>query len=331
MLFLTKLTTAFPRTSWQDVTVLVALSGGADSVALLRGLAELKGNSGEGRLIAAHFNHHLRGAESDVDEVFVRDLTNKLNISAEFGSSDAPTGSTGDGIEAAARAARYEFLTEAAKRVGARYVVTAHTADDQVETVLHRILRGTGISGLAGIPKARELSPGISLLRPLLSVTRSEVLDYLSSHQQPFREDSSNASPAFTRNRLRHELLPLLEKGYAPSLRTSLLRLSKLSEENQDILSSLVEPLMVNVRQRDKTLILDCAALAPLHRHLLREFFLCLWSDHHWPQQDMTLEKWDQLAMLIQQPAATAPAQTLPGGIRAERIGDELRLSRNLD
>ncbi|MCE9526209.1 MAG: tRNA lysidine(34) synthetase TilS, partial [Planctomycetales bacterium] len=131
MLFLSKLAAAFPPASWQDVTVLVAVSGGADSVALLRGLLELKGSSGEGRLIAAHFNHHLRGIESDTDEVFVRDLANELNIPLQVGSSDAPTGSMGDGIEAAARAARYEFLTEAAKRVGARYVVTAHTADDQ--------------------------------------------------------------------------------------------------------------------------------------------------------------------------------------------------------
>ncbi|MFN0017343.1 MAG: tRNA lysidine(34) synthetase TilS [Pirellulaceae bacterium] len=331
MLFLPKLATAFPPASWQDVTVLVAVSGGADSVALLRGLLELKGGAGEGRLIAAHFNHHLRGAESDSDEVFVRGLANQLNIPVECGSSDAPTGSTGDGIEAAAREARYEFLIAAAERVGARYVVTAHTADDQVETVLHRILRGTGISGLAGIPKARELSPGISLLRPLLTVTRIEVLAYLSSHQQLFREDSSNASPAITRNRLRHQLLPLLEREYAPSLRSSLLRLGKLAEENQDLLASLVQPLLSHVQHRDNTLVIDCAALAPLHRHLLREFFLRLWSDHHWPQQDMTLEKWDQLATLAQQPAATAAAQTLPGGIRAERIGDELKLSRSLN
>ena len=330
--FLPKLAAAFPPGTWQDVTTLVAVSGGADSVALLRGLAHLKGNLGDGRIIAAHFNHRLRGAESDADEAFVRQLTSDLNIPLEVGSSGAPTNSTGDGIEAAARAARYSFLTDTAHRVGARYVVTAHTADDQVETVLHRILRGTGISGLAGIPRARELSPAVALVRPLLAITRAEVLAFLATLPQPYREDSSNASPAFTRNRLRHELLPLLEKEYAPALRAALLRLSKLAEENQAYLAAELEPLLAaHVQRRGNTVIIKCPPLAPLHRHLLRELFLRIWTIHHWPQQDMTLEKWDQLATLVQQPALTAPPQSLPSGIRAERIGEELRLSRRPD
>lgn len=329
--FLPKLAFAFPSATWQDVTTLVAVSGGADSVALLRGLASLKGNLGQGRIMAAHFNHHLRGAESDADEAFVRQLASDLNIPLEVGGSNAPTDSTGDGIEAAARAARYSFLTETAHRVGARYVVTAHTADDQVETVLHRILRGTGISGLAGIPRARELSPAVALVRPLLAITRAEVLAFLASLPQPFREDSSNASRSFTRNRIRHELLPLLEKEYAPSLRASLLRLSKLAEENQAYLAGELEPLLsAHVQQRGNIIILDCGPLALLHRHLLRELFLRIWTLHHWPQQDMTLEKWDQLATLVQQPASTPP-QSLPSGIRAERIAQELRLSRRSD
>ena len=327
--FLPQLSAAFPPATWQDVTTLVAVSGGADSVALLRGLVQLKGTAGEGRVLAAHFNHHLRGAESDADEAFVRQLARDLNVPLEVGNSGQPTNSTGDGLEAAARAARYDFLTETAHRVGARFVVTAHTADDQVETVLHRILRGTGIGGLAGIPRARELSPGISLLRPLLAVTRAEVLAYLASLPQPFREDSSNASSAFTRNRIRNELLPLLEKEYAPALRASLLRLSKLAEENQAYLASELELLLAqHVQHRSDSIVLDCRPLAPLHRHLLRELFLRIWSDDHWPQQDMTLEKWDQLATLVQQQSPSTPPQTLPGGIRAERIGDELKLTR---
>ena len=323
--FRSKLAAAFLPATWQDVSVLVAVSGGADSVALLRGLVELKGNSGSGRLIAAHFNHRLRGAESDADEAFVCDLANRLEVSLEIGRSESPTGSTGDGLEAAARAARYEFLTTTAQRVGARYVLTAHTADDQVETILHRILRGTGISGLAGIPRARELAPGISLLRPLLAVTRNEVLAYLASATQPFREDSSNASLAFTRNRIRRELLPLLEKEYAPALRSALLRLSKLAEENQEYLGTVLEPLLSqHVQQRSGTVAINCTPLASVHRHLLRELFLRIWSDQNWSQQDMTLGKWDQLAAIVQNPAADA--LTLPGGIRAERTGGQLTL-----
>ena len=327
MSFLSKLAASFPPQTWQNVTVLVAVSGGADSVAMLRGLAELRVFSSEGRLIAAHFNHHLRGAESDGDEAFVRELAQGLNIPLEVGSSGAPTGSMGDGIEAAARAARYEFLNATARRIGARYVVTAHTSGDQVETVLHRILRGTGISGLAGIPKARELTAGISLLRPLLSVSRAEVLSFLASLQQSFREDSSNASLEFARNQLRRELLPLLEREYAPKIRSALLRLSQIAAANQDLLTSLVEPLLAQVQRRSNSVVLDCASLAPLHSHLLREFLVRLWSAEGWPQQDMSFDKWSQLATLIQQPDAPAGAQILPGGITAEKIGAELRLS----
>ncbi|MBC7855194.1 MAG: tRNA lysidine(34) synthetase TilS [Pirellulaceae bacterium] len=326
--FLPRLAVAFPPGTWQDVTILVAVSGGADSVALLRGLVQLKRKVGDGRIIAAHFNHRLRGEESDADETFVRQLARDLNIRLEVGRSNARSDSTGDGIEAAARAARYSFLTETAHRIGARYVVTAHTADDQVETVLHRIIRGTGIGGLAGIPRVRELSTATALARPLLAITRAEVLAFLTALPQPFREDSSNASRAHTRNRIRHGLLPLLESEYAPALRASLLRLSKLAEDNQAYLAAELEPLLsAHVHKRGNTIILDCLPLAPLHRHLLRELCLRIWTIHHWPQQDMTLEKWDQLATLVQQPAPIAP-QCLPSGIRAERIGDELWLSR---
>jgi tRNA(Ile)-lysidine synthase len=329
--FLLKLTANFPPGSWRDVTVLAAVSGGADSVALLRGLVQLKGNSGEGRIIAAHFNHRLRGAESAADEAFVRRFAEGLNLPLEVGSGDVPTDSTGDGLEAAARAARYAFLTATAHCVGARYVVTAHTADDQVETVLHRILRGTGIGGLAGIPRARELSPAVALVRPLLAVTRAEVLTFLASLAQPFREDSSNTSLAFTRNRLRHQLLPLLETEYAPTLRASLLRLSKLAEENQAYLTDQLSPLLAqHVHERGNTIILDCPPLALFHPHLLRELFLRIWTDHDWPQQAMTLEKWDQLATLVRQPASATPGQPLPGGIRAERNGNELQLTRRI-
>ena len=325
--FLLKLSASFPPESWRDVTTLVAVSGGADSVALLRGLVLLQEQAGVGRLIAAHFNHRLRGEESDADENFVRQIALDLGIPCEAASSHSPMVSHGDGVEASARAARYAFLTEAAHRVGARYVVTAHTADDQVETVLHRVLRGTGIGGLAGIPRARELSPAVSLLRPLLGVTRQEVLAFIVSLQQPFREDSSNASPSFTRNRIRNELFPLLEREYAPAIRDSLLRLARLARENQDLLASQLEPLLDKLVQlRGGSVVLDCANLRGIHRHLLRELLIRIWAKQRWSQQDMTLDKWDQLATLALSPATTSSSMNLPGDIRAARMQDELRL-----
>lgn len=334
--FLSKLAVAWPPETWRDVTLLVAVSGGADSVALLRGLLLLKkgtGGPGEGRIVAAHFNHRLRGAESDADEEFVRQLAQELDLPFEVGSCESGLNLTGDGLEAAARAARYAFLTDAAHRFGARYVVTAHTSDDQVETVLHRILRGTGISGLAGIPLVRELSPAVSVVRPLLGVARAEVIAFLDSLGQSYSEDSSNVLAAFTRNRIRHELLPHLERDLAPDIRAALLRLARLAEENQDYLDSQLEPLLSQrVTRRGESIVIDCAGLAPIHRHLLRELLIRIWSLERWPQQDMTLEKWDQLAALAQSTAAPRKGQpevqSLPGPIRAEKRVSELWLTR---
>ena len=139
------------------MTVLAAVSGGADSVALLRAVAALK-TGGAGRLCVAHFNHKLRD-QADEDQQFVVALCKQIGLSCETGASDVAqlAANEGEGIEPAARRARYEFLKQAAGRVGARFVLTAHTADDQAETILHRIIRGTGIAGLAGMSRSRRL------------------------------------------------------------------------------------------------------------------------------------------------------------------------------
>ncbi len=158
-----KLRDAWPPSDWNDVTVIAAVSGGPDSVALVRGLANLKrAGGGRGRLIVAHFDHQLR-PNSESDATFVRSLAAKLELAYEQGAADVSTAARerGDGIEAAARAARYGFLLETANRFGARYVATGHTADDQVESVLFNILRGTSLAGLAGIePRAAAGSIG---------------------------------------------------------------------------------------------------------------------------------------------------------------------------
>src|SRR5262245_22639104 len=186
--FLANLAAAWPPANWQDVTVLVAVSGGADSAALLRGLVEIRA-AGEGRLIAAHFNHKLRGAESDADQAFVEQLGRELGVKVVAGRR---AGEGGLATEESLREARYEFLTSISGVYGARYVATAHTADDQVETVLLNVLRGTGLAGLAGIPRIRQLAEATTLIRPLLDVTRADVLEFLAGLKQPFREDASN-------------------------------------------------------------------------------------------------------------------------------------------
>ncbi|MEN6451126.1 MAG: tRNA lysidine(34) synthetase TilS, partial [Thermoguttaceae bacterium] len=207
-----KLYEAWPPAQWTELTVVVAVSGGCDSVALLRAMVALK-TGGAGRLIAAHLNHQLR-PDAHADERFVVELCGRLGVPCDVGRVDVGASARGgEGVEAAARRARYRFLEETAGRRGARFVATAHTADDQAETVLHRIIRGTGLRGLAGMSRTRPLGHA-TLIRPLLGVRHAELLAYLESLGQPFREDSSNLDLHFTRNKIRRALLPRLEAGY---------------------------------------------------------------------------------------------------------------------
>jgi len=325
--FAQQLALAWPPEGWRDLTVLVAISGGADSVALLRGLAEIR-LAGPGRLVGAHFNHRLRGAESDADEQFVVELCRGLGLSCEVGRADAGRlSATGaDGLEAAAREARYAFLQAAAERLGARYVVTAHTADDQAETILHRIVRGTGLAGLAGMPRYRPLGPAVTLLRPLLGLRRSDVTAYLAELGQPYREDATNADAIYTRNRIRLELLPQLARQYNPQVVESLLRLGRLAGESQSVIAAQVNALLPKcVRHESPNRIsIDCRAVASQPRAIVRELVVVAWRGQGWGEQSMGFDHWERLADLVQY---TSPATlTLPGAVQATRRGDELNL-----
>ena len=325
-----QLAAAWPPKNWRDVTVLVAVSGGADSVALLRGLLEIR-EAGEGRLIVAHFNHRLRGVESDGDQTFVVELAERLGLTVVAGWREAGAEGGSDGAtEESLRDARYAFLTQESGVYGARYVATAHTADDQVETVLLNVLRGTGLAGLAGIPRIRPLAESTTLIRPLLGVSRAAVLEYLAALEQPFREDASNRSLDYTRNRIRHELLPLLARDYNPHVREALRRLSQLAGEADDELCGratqhqelLVRPIAGGVE-------LLTESLAPMSDYLIRTLLQSIWRQQRWPLQDMSRDKWQQLLALTRATDAAAPAaQMFPGGIRAERSQSQLRLTR---
>ncbi|HEY1786174.1 MAG TPA: tRNA lysidine(34) synthetase TilS [Pirellulales bacterium] len=313
--------------------VLVAVSGGADSVALLRAVVALK-TAGGGRLAVAHFNHRLR-ADAGQDAQFVADLALRLHLECEIGEADtaAAARATGDGLEAAARSERYRFLQAAAERIGARYVVTAHTADDQVETILHRILRGTGIGGLAGMRRSRRLSDAVSLIRPLLGLARVDVLAYLAELGQPYRDDPSNASHAHTRNRIRHSLLPLLAADYNRDVRSALLRLGAAAGDAQRIIDRLVGQLLesaVSFAGRCRASV-DCDRLAGEDRHLVRELFVAIWRRQGWPQQAMTFAHWDRLAdVALAAPLPPSPIRhghNLPGAVVAERAGAMISLT----
>ena len=177
--------------------IICAVSGGADSVALLFSLYLLKEKL-DFRLSAAHFNHNLRGEESNRDEQFVRDFCDRYDIPLMVGSSTVTSGKKG--LEAAARDARYSYLRSLPGKIA-----TAHTADDNAETVLLHLIRGTGLKGLGGITPISG-----NVIRPMLSVTRQDVENFLQEWSLPHIEDSSNQTDAFLRNRLRHHVMPLL-------------------------------------------------------------------------------------------------------------------------
>lgn len=179
--------------------VVCAVSGGADSVALLFGMYLLKDKLGV-TLSAAHFNHCLRGAESDRDEQFVRDFCAGYGIELTVGSGEVVPGKKG--LEAAARDARYRFLTGLGGKIA-----TAHTADDNAETVLLHLIRGTGLKGLGGITPIRG-----NLIRPMLGITRQEVMAFLQEYHLHYITDSSNDTDLFLRNRIRHHVMPLLQQ-----------------------------------------------------------------------------------------------------------------------
>jgi len=323
--FEAELAQSWPAERWRNVSVIIACSGGADSTALVRGLAELRGQ-GAGQLAVAHLNHQLRGGESDRDQQFVEALCKEINLPC-FVETIVVEGD-GDGIEAAARDARYAFLQRTAEASGARYVVTGHTANDQAETILHHILRGTSVTGLAGMPRSRPLSPAVTLLRPMLDISRQEVLDYLAALNQPYREDASNADTVFTRNRIRHELMPLLAEKYHPNVVDNLLRLGRNAKDAVDVIDSLATALMDECHRVDPdgASVVDCRRLANEPPHLVRELMVAIWKQRGWPRQSMTFDHWEQLRMMACNQSDARAAATLPGKIQAKHERDRLIL-----
>jgi len=214
--------------------VAVAVSGGADSVALLRVLLELRSELGIVPAVA-HFNHGLRTVDSDADEEFVDELARRhgLRFFAGHGKVREHAVSNKLSLEHAARELRYQWLIELAHEQRFEAIATAHTRDDQAETVLMKFLRGAGTKGLAGIHPVL-LRDGVRIVRPLLETARAEVEQYLTALEQPWREDETNRNPRFTRNRIRHELLPMLERDYNPNLRELLSQAAQVALAEED-------------------------------------------------------------------------------------------------
>ncbi len=254
--------------------VAVAVSGGADSVALLRLMLDLRADLGI-VLAVAHFNHRLRGEASQADEAFVAELAKQHDVDCFVGHGDVRDHAFTSklSIEAAGRELRYRWLARLAAEQRFDAVATAHTLDDQAETVLLKFLRGAGTRGLAGIYPALGLA-GLRIVRPLLGVCRREVETYLEGLGQQWREDESNLDRRFTRNRVRHDLLPLLEREFNPNIRALLSDAAEVARAEEMYWQALVGPELASRMSESGGLAIADLPQLPLalQRRLLKAF-----------------------------------------------------------
>jgi tRNA(Ile)-lysidine synthase len=318
----------------EDIVV-VAVSGGADSVCLLHVLAKWRKGPGI-KLHVAHLDHQLRGVESEADAKYVSDLAGSLGIPITIDRQDVAAYRIERNftIEEAARELRYAFLARVAKEVGANRIAIGHTRDDQVETILMHILRGTGITGLCGLAPCSPMaydSWGMSwpakqsnllVIRPLLDITREETTSYCQEHQLEPRIDSSNRSLSFFRNRLRLQLLPLLRQ-YNPSVDQALLRLADIAKEDNAFIEQQASELWDEVaRQENNAIYLDRKQIASLpialQRQLLRAAVTRLAGD----TRDIEAGHIEAARSLLNKP--TGKRISLPHGFICQGGYDEL-------
>ncbi|MFI5353785.1 MAG: tRNA lysidine(34) synthetase TilS [Candidatus Binatales bacterium] len=300
----------------RDALILLALSGGADSVALLHALAALRERFGY-RLAAAHFNHHLRGDESDRDQDFVCDLCARAQIELVVGHAEDLGGCN---LEERARELRYRFLHSAADRIGASHIALAHHSDDQAETVLIRLLRGTGVAGLGAMAEASG-----RLVRPMLSLGRGEIIDYLNAIGARFVTDSTNRSPAILRNRLRAELIPMLERDYAPQFGRRLGELADEMRSLDDFVSAAAEAELDRSPGAGGALSIDIARFATLHPALAAVVIRALVRRQTGTLRRLTRAHVEAMRRLCLDGPPNGTIN-LPSGWRAERQYGRLRL-----
>lgn len=259
-------------------SLLLAVSGGADSVALTHAMYELSSELGL-HLHIGHLNHALRGREAEEDTAFVRQLAAGLGLAVKMGRADVRGRSRRRGIslEMAAREARYGFLRRAARAFGTDTVVTAHTADDLAETVVLKMARGAGPHGLAGIRWRIDLE-GITVVRPLLAATRADVITFLNRRNLSWREDTSNTDLSFLRNRVRHEILPILAARLNPQIGNALRRTADILREEDEWIEQIAEGELAKCRVHGSRAApaLDVVAVAQrplaLRRRMLRRW-----------------------------------------------------------
>ena len=308
----------------------MALSGGPDSSALLLALTEAAdaGLPVPRPAAAAHFHHGLRGADADEDAEFSTSLSQSLDIPCRVVRGTVPK-NTGRSPNDAARRARYTFLEETARDMGATHIATGHTADDQAETVLGRVLRGTSVDGLAGIPPRRNLAPALLLVRPILGLRRADVEAYCAFRGIVPRRDPSNEKDRYTRSRLRKRL-PLLVGDFNIHLIPALNRLAAHAAADSDYLTAQADTLWHETTQGSTPACVwfNAARLSHEHAALRRRVLLrgiLEIAEAAGAEEDAATAAWVDVLDALLHDAAGKPV-TLPGSIRAERTSGSLLL-----
>jgi tRNA(Ile)-lysidine synthase len=303
-------------------TLVLGLSGGPDSTALLDALAAIGRRRGLS-VVAAHLDHRLRPG-SEADAAFCAELCRKLEVPLRLGGADVRARAERErgGLEQGARRERYAFLRAVRAQEQAAAIAVAHTRDDQAETLLLRLLRGAGASGLSAMrPRSGDL------LRPLLGVTRAEVLEHLRARALPWREDPSNADPAHRRNRVRHELLPYLEQRFGPGVRDTLARTAGLLADEAAFVRGEAQALLRrSQREHDGALAVRRSAVAQAPRAVAREALrqvLALTVT-----RPLGAAHVERVLRLVLHTEATGRELPLPGGARVRLTRDELCLER---
>ena len=313
---------------WRDVGVVIGCSGGADSVALLRLMAELRAqgkNPPRGFVIAAHYNHALRGSESDADQQFVQMLAEQLGLRFQTTRTQSDESS-----EAALRSMRMQFLTDTAHASGARYIAVAHSADDNAETVLHHLLRGTGPVGLTGINHTRSIGTDLVLYRPLITASRQEIRTALNEVEQPWREDSSNQQLHYQRNWIRHKLIPTIERRY-PHAVDAINRAVSGQREWRSLVDQLARTWLdshqigspcTGVEQDEVALKRDHST----DRVVVISAMQNLWAKMDWARGAMARDHWCRLANTVN--SQTLERYSLPGPVDVDATRQVITLSR---
>ncbi len=324
---------AWPVERWRGRRVLVAVSGGPDSVAALWAILRTAPNPD--LICVAHFNHRWRGQASDDDAQFVRELCQRTSVNLVDKAAEQTDVVTKS--EEAARLCRYQFLIDAAYQTGSQFVVTGHTADDRIETALHNLLRGSGLAGIAGPRAMRLLSEGIMLVRPLLSVFRCQVLDYLSALDQGYRLDATNWDDRFSRNFIRTKLLPLARQHYVNGVDRQILSLAEIARESIDALSVIAarwldqqpisSPALDEIVRRfelENPWYVMHSSLVAMPAPVIREALKQVWQVRGWPMKSMNRKHWLSVySVLVASDSVQCPQQrlTLPGNLHVMVCG----------